>query len=592
MDLFPTNITSLEAEMARLSVVGAVTEKECAIIKTLNFEAREFRYSGIPEAHEKTFEWIFESSHRINSEMDSSNYLEWLRHGDGIFWISGKPGAGKSTLMKFISQHETTKEALSSWSRGKPVILASHFFWAAGTSMQKSRQGLLRTLLFDILRQQPELVKELCPERWEQSTEQMKLRDWSIPELSRILQRAGHLKNLAAKLCFFIDGLDEYEGDHVEFCETIQKLSRSPHVKVCAASRPWNAFEDSFGRVISRKLYIHEFTRNDILAYTRSRLESHPRWVAVVEADDGDSLIRQVADKAVGVFLWVYLVARDLRTGMTEHDSFHDLERRLHRIPDDLEEFFFQILDGVDRFYHRKMAEMLLITMAATEPEPPSICSFYELEYEDNQYAHKAPFKPLTSRQRADIHKTTARRLNAITRGLLEINRGSDRVEFLHRSVNDFLHTERMMAYLDQRACATFNAHLSIFKAWIYQIKGTEIPMIQADRTHAHRDFEEDLKHVLTYAGLLDSHTEAHQLLERLENGVQAISTGEDEQNNRYILCMREKVLELRLVGYLNHIRPRLHNYFSVLRYPTLAYVLCGIAPGNGTGVNLSSHDF
>ncbi|KAK7994616.1 hypothetical protein PG991_016204 [Apiospora marii] len=240
--------------MARLSVAGAATEKEHAIIKTLNFEARTFRYGGIAEAHEKTFQWIFEDFSTINPEKKTSNYLEWLRHGDGIFWISGKPGAGKSTLMKFISQHKKTKEALSTWSHGKPVILASHFFWAAGTSMQKSRQGLLRTLLFDILRQQPGLIKQLCPERWEQSTEQIRLEDWGIPELSRILQRIGHLKSLEAKMCFFVDGLDEYEGDHVEFCETIQKLSSSPHVKVCAASRPWNAFEDSFGRVISRKI--------------------------------------------------------------------------------------------------------------------------------------------------------------------------------------------------------------------------------------------------------------------------------------------------------------------------------------------------
>ncbi|KAK8121664.1 hypothetical protein PG984_010334 [Apiospora sp. TS-2023a] len=584
--LLPTSITSLEAEMARLSMVGAATEKEHAIIKTLNFEARQFRYSGISEAHGKTFQWIFEDTNSSDSEMETSNFLEWLRHGDGIFWISGKPGAGKSTLMKFISHHETTKKALREWSRQQPVILASHFFWTAGTSMQKSKQGLLRTLLFEILRQQPDLVQQLCPERWEQSMDQISLGDWSVPELSQILQRVAHLKNPAAKLCFFIDGLDEYEGDHVEFCDTIQKLSSSPHVKICAASRPWNAFEDSFGRAISRKMYIHEHTRNDIMAYTRSRLESHPRWADVVEADNGDSLIRQVADKAAGVFLWVFLVARDLRSGMTEHDSFHDLERRLNMIPDDLEDFFIQILDGVEKFYHRKMAGMLLIAIAATRPEPPSIYNFYELECDDRQYALKATFKPLSSDQQVDIQNTTARRLNAITRGLLEINRGSDCVEFLHRSVKDFLHTDRMMEYLDQRVCTTFNAHLSLLRAWIYHTKKMEIPGIRVDANLVHHyeppksinEWEVELRRVFAYAKLADSYTEAHQLLECLDDGIQAISTGEAEQKSPHILCLREKVLEHMLVGYLRHIQPRVHDYFSALTNPALKYVLCEIA--------------
>ncbi|KAK8073132.1 hypothetical protein PG996_006480 [Apiospora saccharicola] len=323
------------------------------------------------------------------------------------------------------------------------------------------------------------------------------------------------------------------------------------------------------------------------MAYTRSRLESHPRWLDVVDADNGDSLIHQVADKAAGVFLWVFLVARDLRSGMTEHDSFHDLERRLHTIPDDLEDFFTQILDGVERFYHRKMAEMLLITVVATEPEPPNIYYFYEIECEDGQYALKALFQPPSSDQQVDIQKTTARRLNAITRGLLEINRGSGCVEFLHRSVKDFLHTERMMGYLDQRVCTDFNAHLSLFRAWIYQTKNS-LPGESFHRSFSGcepdenekptRAIEDHLYRVFVYAKLVDSHTEAHRLLECLDDRIRAVSTEKTGHKSSLVLCMRQKVLELMLVGYLHHIQPRVHDYFSGLRCPALKYVLCEIA--------------
>lgn len=43
-------------------------------------------------------------------------FAAWLRDGDGIFYISGKLGSGKSTLMKYLSDHTRTKEHLREWA--------------------------------------------------------------------------------------------------------------------------------------------------------------------------------------------------------------------------------------------------------------------------------------------------------------------------------------------------------------------------------------------------------------------------------------------------------------------------------------------
>lgn len=59
--------------------------------------------------------------------------------------------------MKYLHRHENTLAALRTWAGGKQLVTASYFFWYAGADMQKSQQGLLQTLLYDILRQFPAL---------------------------------------------------------------------------------------------------------------------------------------------------------------------------------------------------------------------------------------------------------------------------------------------------------------------------------------------------------------------------------------------------------------------------------------------------
>lgn len=42
--------------------------------------------------------------------------LNWMSSGAGIFHISGKLGSGKSTLMKYLCDHDCTKSLLREWA--------------------------------------------------------------------------------------------------------------------------------------------------------------------------------------------------------------------------------------------------------------------------------------------------------------------------------------------------------------------------------------------------------------------------------------------------------------------------------------------
>ena len=132
------------------------------ILDALHFRSIVERRTTISKAHQKTFEWIYDDRFSQTSPWD--NLPEWLRTGRGCYWINGKAGSGKSTLMKYVLENQRTTEALQQWSCSSELVVASFFFWYAGTPLQKSQVGLLRALLLDVLNRRPDLVPVLFPD--------------------------------------------------------------------------------------------------------------------------------------------------------------------------------------------------------------------------------------------------------------------------------------------------------------------------------------------------------------------------------------------------------------------------------------------
>jgi hypothetical protein len=151
------------------------------VLGSLRFELIKQRQSNVKHAHAKTLEWIF--SDCATNTRPRAPLLNWMKTQNGIFWIQGKAGSGKSTLMKFLCDHRTKKDSLQKWADGSKLCLASYFFWSAGTEMQKSQEGLLQTLLHQILQQCPEMTPSICPNHWKQSSLSFELEPWSLGAL-------------------------------------------------------------------------------------------------------------------------------------------------------------------------------------------------------------------------------------------------------------------------------------------------------------------------------------------------------------------------------------------------------------------------
>ncbi len=89
----------------------------------------------------------------------SQTVLSFLEDENGLLFIYGKAGSGKSTLMKFLSQDKTVQDKLNSWAGNKTLCLVSFFFWNSGDTLQMSLEGLYRSILFETLRQCPDLIR-------------------------------------------------------------------------------------------------------------------------------------------------------------------------------------------------------------------------------------------------------------------------------------------------------------------------------------------------------------------------------------------------------------------------------------------------
>ncbi|KAK3660332.1 hypothetical protein LTR56_000708 [Elasticomyces elasticus] len=434
------------------------------LLESLRYEYMEARRSAVAERHASTFEWVFESSDdQSRAGKPRMEFSDWLKRHNGLFWVSGKAGSGKSTLMKYLSAHRRTVEMLKQWGGGARVIIATHFFWNAGSTLQKSHIGLLRTLCYEVLLQCPNLIPLVCKERLAGFTYVERLRTQKLESEGR-----------AVRFCFFIDGLDEYGGDHADIIAVLRQLALSEHIKICASSRPWNVFQNAFGHDAHRMLVLQDLTHDDIVLYVREKLESDERFIELQQEDPRcESLIEDVTEKANGVFLWVALVVRQLLKSLDNADGVHDLTRRLQELPPGLEEYFQHMFENIDEFYNQQTARMFQICVWSEWPL--ALVAYAVLDAEDPVAASIISSKHVDMRDIEKTEKRLHKRVNGRCQDLLEVSAsaqgGYPVVDFLHRTVRDFLMTRDMHELLVARAGADFNAMATLCKMSLVEVR-------------------------------------------------------------------------------------------------------------------------
>lgn len=583
-NLAPGTVETLTAKLSELSLTSEALVTELSVLDSLHYDRRLARHEMIATAHQRTFEWVFKCyASRDNAK---GRFTEWLEEGCGFFWITGKPGSGKSTLLKYIANHGRMKSHLLQWASPLPLIFAQHYFWSAGTAIERSHEGLLRSILYDILGAVPSLIHVVCEDRCKKgATNILRQHPWSMAELRSVLQNLARQRDIPFKCCILIDGLDEFDGDHMDLCQALLDLCQSDRIKLCISSRPWNVFLKSFGCDDQRLLHVHELTRHDIKRFASDRLADLPRAiVSQLSKDDVMWLVKEITDMAEGVFLWVFLVTRTLRMGLTNGDTFTDLQRRLKSIPTDLEQFLRAILMSVDDFYHEKMAGFLRIALAADGPLDRIVYAFHDLEYEDENYAMWS----INERQPTDIDALVgpvASRVNARCMGLLEVK--GTRVEFLHRTVRDFLQTGEMNEFLVSKSRSNFHPDMSILRAYVAWIKSEACQEPGTDHLTTL------LNHALDYAWRSEKEdpVKTEILLDGLELSLRRMSMKgqvhfamdpSKSVSQQAAQLFQEGVMKRLISGYVSRKLHAAPDYFDELEVPPLHFVLREIEAEHG----------
>lgn len=343
------------------------------ILEYLYFNQEKDRYDSIDSAHMGTFEWIYSEPPSGATGVTWSSLQNWLCNGAGIYWVSGKAGSGKSTLMKLLATDERTRDALLGWGAGGRLLVLSFYFWNPGTPLQKSLEGLFRSIILHALQQCPELGEKLFPDCFEHRFE------WEqFPTMHQLKRAFTHLtaeettdaSGFPLKLTLLIDGLDEFDAgvlNHSELSKLFTSAAKSSSFKAILSSRPENAFEDAFRDC--PKLRLHHLSRNDVVKYVNDKLHDHPRMqqLAYQSPKDTKALVSDLVQAAQGVFLWVRLVVRSLLEGLQNHDEIAILTERLHELPTDLEELFRYMLQRVPIRYKEGMSKMFQLLRSNIE---------------------------------------------------------------------------------------------------------------------------------------------------------------------------------------------------------------------------------
>ncbi|KAL4786839.1 hypothetical protein BJX76DRAFT_365056 [Aspergillus varians] len=390
----------------------------------------------------------------------AGRFKGFLRHGNSVFFIHGKAGSGKSTLMKYLADPENiaVRQKLQKWAEGCCLISASVFFWNAGDRLQRSLEGLYRSILYQALRKCPEMANEV----FEHTLGMSHWQDIRLPLLEKAVNKLIQtLDPQRHKLCLFIDGLDEYEGDNldqVQLVRNIRSWGDRGNIKIICSARPHLEYMQAFAGQ-EKHIRLDELTRGDIFEYAMTCFQDSAE---PSENPSFSSLANDLSMLAEGVFLWAYLIVRTICLRMQMY-STKQLHKMLLATPRNLDSLFDQMLEKVDPLAQEQTEKFLLL--AAHNPYEGGLnaISFSWMEdLENPEFPFENDFCCYSNDQIERRMDRVHKQIRDLTRGMLEIKKLGEgvsrefrpytnnakyefhpffyhRVEFFHRTFRDYL---------------------------------------------------------------------------------------------------------------------------------------------------------
>ncbi|KAK3984467.1 hypothetical protein QBC44DRAFT_388270, partial [Cladorrhinum sp. PSN332] len=510
-------------------------------LNSLWFDSIDLRISSIKPPNQSTLSWIFESfifsrnSPRAGSNLvpePAESFASWLRGAhEQTFWISGKAGSGKSTLMMSLYNDVNLQEHLKVWSEGQEVLLCGFFATELGRDpLQKSREGMLRSVLYRLIDAKRELAEVAYP-----SVRHLAGPPGALPSefltwdglkaaLNNVL---NHAQGKGWKVCMFVDGLDEcrndskadnnFDQDFMDSldCENetddshwrarnwvekncreivdylVDVLSQRRGLKLCVSSREIAIFEEDFAAF--PRIRMHEHTQSDIRAYCLDTLSSR------ILGDGRERLVKTIVQQSGGVFLWVELVIKEINAMRRQNYGMDKIMQALDDCP--------KRLQGGDGLYMRMMKNITqtpeyllessrvlrLVQEASHWNNLDAGVALYALQHFEGNGINvdkvkdmKVALDSFPVDANFEAREEFRQRIMVHFGGLLECEAPHYRVEFVHKTAKDFAlcHSTWLQIYPGPNYDSEFDAALALLAGHVMFVKALGRKMIDNQGEH------------------------------------------------------------------------------------------------------------
>jgi hypothetical protein len=374
----------------------------------LEFDVMDSRLAGISAAYRETCHWLFATEQYIRWRDPSHRASH-----DGFLWIKGKPGAGKSTLMKHALKYAQSID-------GEDRMVLSYFFDARGLGLEKSTEGMYRSLLYQVFSKSPHRLPNPLPEH----SQVWRKQGWPLPLLQDLLRDALLAFGNEGRFVFFVDALDECtENDirlAIQYLEELGNMAQSQGIdfSVCFASRHYPKI--TIDRHETINLDHHAEHAKDISIFIEGKL----RWTPMRQ-----ELAKEISLRCSGIFLWASLVVQLVNTETDRGATRSQLLRVLEAVPGGIRRLFETIM--------RNPNSSLLPTLQWV------LFAGQTMSFRELYFAIKTSIGLLEPTLR-DIDITTGDQMStfitASSRGLVELTTHRiPRVQFIHETVREHL---------------------------------------------------------------------------------------------------------------------------------------------------------
>ena len=379
---------------------------------------------------------------------------------------------------------------------------------------------------------------------------------WSLRKLKEAFRYLTRLENTTVKICLFIDGLDEFDGDHDSMATFFKEITDSKMIKVCLSSRPWVVFEDVFHGCPGLRL--QNLTFRDIERYVKDKLSQNDafRRLASKNPFEAKRLELEIVEKADGVFLWVVLVVLSLLRGIRNRDNISDLWERLRLLPKELEPLYHRLLDLIEPMYMAWASKAFQIVrtnhLLGLAP--------FGIVYDEASGVKALSLGAFTLAMNTEVGIETIRswdvnmlpldvncddmlvQLTARCAGLLEVSKATKNgvplagsaVQYYHRTARDFLETASTWSrLLSHTSGSDFDPAVAMMRSCLMSLRLGTSAQLSSTRIGTHLELTENF---MTYAYHADAHTKSHATRHALLDCFNKIRTRRSGHSNKWML--------------------------------------------------------